>query len=582
MQRFGCYAVKGVDGGDITSAALTPDQEKVIAKFIRHGKLVAGDKILKGRKFFVIREEKYDVEYALNFLEDVVYCGEFDPSLMKHKKDKRFHHILDIAKQRQLMNAGFNIIKTDQRIELHQFKYGLRFDNHFDHIQYYDVFDASAHGAAGSGAFGCVASGVGCWTQNPKTKRIAFNTQQYKKVIKIIHSSKGASEFKFPPKERHEREYNFLQETGKFRLKKLQQIDHPNSMTGIITAKFIPGNNLGKEIKRDLSVLARVSLIIRIMQKVQEIHDMGILHCDIKPANIIVRWVGDMAAVTILDFGLSSFTHDSVQWGNGTPLYVSPEILKGERRNEKADVYMTGRVIGEILLDKEFDRYENCRMDQFLRMRMEQKHINFDACRGMVFSKDPLEQAKYCEMFNIILGKMTHYLPETRLDATESLVQLEVIRMECWKLFTPIDQHDHLLMALDLGWKFLKDLREARIAHISISERPDWLHDYLLKYAQKLPESEYATKFFIDMVGFESLFGCKNKAELINKITQICDRFSEQYTNVWYGATLFAHRRRGKAAENCLNKLNSDLRLDLDHVDEWNNRLTRRLDKLTG
>lgn len=583
MQRFGNYAVRGSDGGDITSAALSPEQEKILAKFISHGKFVAGAKILKGRKFFCVREGKYDVEYGINFTEDVIYCGEFDPSLIQDKKDKLFRHILNITKQRIMMNAGFNIFKNNKRIELYEFKYGLRFDRRFDDTEYFDVFDASIHGAAGSGAFGCAASGIGYWVFNSKTKRPNFVPQQYKKVIKIIHSNNSSSESKLdPPKERHEKEYRFLEKTGNFRLKKLQQIDHINSMTGIITGKCIPGNNLSKELNRDLSVLARVSLVVRIMQKVQEIHDLGILHCDIKPANIMVRWVGDMAGVTILDFGLSTTTGKSVEYGNGTPLYVAPEILRGERRTEKADVYMAGRVIGEVLLDKEFHRYDHCRLDQFLRMRMEQRHIHFDACKGMIFSKDPLEQSAFCEKFNIILGKITHYLPDIRLDAKESLVILEAVRTECWQLITPSDQHPALLTALEVGWDFLKALRAARIANIDISEKLSWLHHHLLDAVGKLPDSDFAIKLFIDMVGFESLFACQNKTELFAKVTHICERFSEQYTNVWYGATLFAHKRRGKAAENCLNKLNRDLRLDLDHIDEWNTRLTRRLNKLTG
>ncbi|MEO5768308.1 MAG: serine/threonine-protein kinase [Polyangia bacterium] len=83
-----------------------------------------------------------------------------------------------------------------------------------------------------------------------------------------------------------------------------------------------------------------------------EAHDAGLVHRDIKPANVFVcrRW-GEADAVKVLDFGLAknnagpptSLTGHNVVLG--TPLYISPEALKGaDLVDARSDIYSLGAV----------------------------------------------------------------------------------------------------------------------------------------------------------------------------------------------------------------------------------------------
>ncbi|MDR1057253.1 MAG: protein kinase [Coxiellaceae bacterium] len=67
---------------------------------------------------------------------------------------------------------------------------------------------------------------------------------------------------------------------------------------------------------------------------IESLHHMGILHCDIKPANFMINWEGDMATVSPIDFGLSLRLADGqkeiIAQPRGTLFYIAPEIAEYE------------------------------------------------------------------------------------------------------------------------------------------------------------------------------------------------------------------------------------------------------------
>ena len=84
------------------------------------------------------------------------------------------------------------------------------------------------------------------------------------------------------------------------------------------------------------------------------IHKVGIIHRDLKPANIMFRADDQLA---IADFGISKradATTQLTQVGSvmGTPYYMSPEQIRAEHLDQRADLYSAGVILYEMLTGK--------------------------------------------------------------------------------------------------------------------------------------------------------------------------------------------------------------------------------------
>jgi len=140
------------------------------------------------------------------------------------------------------------------------------------------------------------------------------------------------------------------------------RLDHPNVVTvhdvgqddnrHYIVMEYVDGEDLKSLIRREgrLNVDRAVDIAEQIASGVGTAHKAGIIHCDIKPQNVLVTNEG-VAKVT--DFGIaralseSGLTDSEVVWGS--PLYFSPEQAAGERPTPASDVYSIGVVLYEML-----------------------------------------------------------------------------------------------------------------------------------------------------------------------------------------------------------------------------------------
>lgn len=105
----------------------------------------------------------------------------------------------------------------------------------------------------------------------------------------------------------------------------------------------------GKEITQITFEIEKLYKFLRqIFSVLKYVHSNGIIHGDIKPANILVTKHGE---IKILDFGLShrinEFRSENI---SGTIEYLPPEILKGQPFSFQTDLYSIGIVLYEILV----------------------------------------------------------------------------------------------------------------------------------------------------------------------------------------------------------------------------------------
>ncbi len=128
--------------------------------------------------------------------------------------------------------------------------------------------------------------------------------------------------------------------------------EHERSYTVI---EFLQGETLESRLVRErkLSPRALAPLLDAIASGLSAVHAHGIIHGDLKPSNLFLV-EDDEARVKIVDFGLSKIDglERLTRTGEltGTPLYLAPELLKGERElDARLDQYAIAVVLYEAL-----------------------------------------------------------------------------------------------------------------------------------------------------------------------------------------------------------------------------------------
>lgn len=131
---------------------------------------------------------------------------------------------------------------------------------------------------------------------------------------------------------------------------------HCDADVTFLTMKLLSGKTLAAHIKdRGPLPLAEASpIIFQVADALTAAHEAGILHRDIKAANIMLEGEGERVRACVMDFGLARayrsestvLTADGVA---GTPGYVAPELFQGAAPSTASDVYAFGVMIYSML-----------------------------------------------------------------------------------------------------------------------------------------------------------------------------------------------------------------------------------------
>jgi dienelactone hydrolase len=134
----------------------------------------------------------------------------------------------------------------------------------------------------------------------------------------------------------------------------IHDIDETADGQMFICMEYYEGETLDRAIERGPLVVSRaLDVAAQIAGGLARAHEAGIVHRDVKPANIMVTHRGE---VRILDFGLAKLAGQSKLTRTGSTLgtlaYMSPEQARGEEVGPETDVWSLGAVFYEMLTGK--------------------------------------------------------------------------------------------------------------------------------------------------------------------------------------------------------------------------------------
>ncbi|MCP5543129.1 MAG: serine/threonine protein kinase [Akkermansiaceae bacterium] len=166
-------------------------------------------------------------------------------------------------------------------------------------------------------------------------------------------------------------------------------MDHPNiarvydagttsSGRPFFVMQLVDGDRITDFCNRNrLGIIERIHLFISVCRAIQHAHQKGIIHCDIKPSNVLVSMLDGNAVPKVIDFGIArategeTLTDGSIAGAQiiGTPAYMSPEQFTGSGKeiDTRSDIYSLGALLYELLSGKpprDPERYTDVRTEE--------------------------------------------------------------------------------------------------------------------------------------------------------------------------------------------------------------------------
>ncbi len=198
----------------------------------------------------------------------------------------------------------------------------------------------------------------------------------------------------------------------------IAEIDHPNIVRifdlGVgddhahIAMEYLGGGDLRQRIAAGLGEEEAIRFLRQIASALGEIHEVGILHRDLKPGNIMLR---SDDSIALIDFGLAKRMRLQMEITDegeifGTPYYMSPEQGHGTGIDHRSDIYSLGVIFYEMLTgEKPF------RADTAMGIIYKHAHASVPSL--------PSDLAQHEALLNKMLAK----LPEDRLQSASEVEQ---------------------------------------------------------------------------------------------------------------------------------------------------------------
>ncbi len=193
-----------------------------------------------------------------------------------------------------------------------------------------------------------------------------------------------------------------------------------------LVMEYFRGESLGAAIRGWRTGDLRNKLLIarQIANGLAYVHSKGIIHRDVKPDNV---WIDSAGIVKIIDFGVAKTDEFSITGAGftlGTPYYMAPEQVRGDKPTPLVDIYAFGVLLFELVTGiRPFEgQTVNEIFDQILHQTLDLEPLKKakipDAVRDLIHGCTAKEPSSRTQDFSIITAKIDEILrrmPERRL-----------------------------------------------------------------------------------------------------------------------------------------------------------------------